>query len=783
MPLLPLLAALAIAPADTVRLVLVATTDVHGYVTEWDYLQNISWPGGFARAATVVDSLRARYPGQVILVDAGDALNGSPMSSYVARIAPRTPHPAIEAMNLLGYDAATPGDRDLDFGVEWFRQAIAPSAFAWISGNLQVLPADTNLFSTYTVISRKNVRVGITGFTTPGAMIWNGDRLRGKLRVRPIEPTVQPVLRELRQDADLMIVLLHSGLDGPSTYDTAGVGPEQVGARLANAALKPDLVVLGHSLGEIRDTVINGVHYVQPRADGRGLSVVHVTMVSKAGGGYAPVSIRGERVSIEDALPSSRITRRLTDPHEGLLRWSSTVIGESDRRLSLAGARVEDTPLLRSLHDLQRRITKAELSALAVADPRAAVAEGEITQGEIMRVYPWDFTLRAIRLSGAQLKAFLEQSARYFYADSTGRVATNRFVSPVNYEVVHGAQYTIDLSQPMGSRVTRLDVRGRAVVPTDSFTLALSSYRQQGSGNYGMLTGARVTYDKGESIRDLFIADINRRRGITLSDMSTPDLTLAPAPLAARARAIFVRDIAAAPPPETPPPLNLPTTPTPRDLARQDSILREQDKREAAARATVATMRLPAETDLGKGLPRLLADAYRNVTRADVGIVRQSEVGAGLPSGPLTATQIASGVKGEERLMTLVLTGKQLMGVLEQVVSSAVPCCELAGVRVEYDSAAKPFERIRDVKLPGNRSIDSKRQYRVAISSALIESDVFVLGASDCRDKGGCKTDGAVGRFTVEPLDRTAGEVLGEYLRRLAQPVDPPSDRRLVTRR
>lgn len=783
MPLLPLLAALVIAPADTVRLVLVASTDVHGYVTDWDYLQNISWPGGLARAATLVDSLRAQYPGSVVLVDAGDALNGSPMSSYIAKVAPRTPHPAIEAMNLMGYDVATAGDRDLDYGADWFRQTIGPSAFAWVSGNVHVLPADTNLFQTYTVLTRRNVRVGITGFTTPGAMVWNGDGLRGKLRVGAVEPMVAPVLREMRQDADLMIVLLHSGLDGPSTYDTTGIGPEQMGSRLANAALKPDLVVLGHSLGDIRDTVLNGVHYVQPRADGRGLSVVHITMVSKAGGGYAPVSIRADRVSVEETAASTKVTRRLSDPHEGFLRWSSTVIGESDRRLSLAAGRVEDTPLLRSLHDLQRRTTRAQLSAIAVADPRATVMEGEITQGEIMRVYPWDYTLRAVKISGAQLKAFLEQSARYFYADSTGRVATNRFVAPANYEVVSGAQYTIDLSQPMGSRITQLAVRGRPVTPTDSFTLALSSYRSQGSGNYGMLKGARVVYDKGETIRDLFIADINRRRGIALSDMSAPEFQLAPAPLAAKAKAIFVRDAAAPPPPDAPPPIQLPTTPTPRDLARQDSILREQDRREAAERAVVATLRLPAESNLGKGLLRLMADAYRNVFRADLAIVEASEAGEGLPAGPLVNAQIAAAVRTDQPLMTITMTGKQLMMVLEQAVKEDAPCCELAGIRVEYDSTARPFERIRDVKLSGNRSIDSKRQYKVAVSTALVQSGVFLLGASDCKAKGGCKVDGGINHFTVETSEHTSGTVFRDYLRRMAQPIEAPSDRRLIARR
>src|SRR4029079_1537304 len=95
-------AAVAAARADTTHLVLVATTDVHGHATEWDYVADRPFPGGLSRAATVIDSLRARYPGRVSVLDAGDLIEGEPFADYYARVAPRDPHPAIEAMNLIG---------------------------------------------------------------------------------------------------------------------------------------------------------------------------------------------------------------------------------------------------------------------------------------------------------------------------------------------------------------------------------------------------------------------------------------------------------------------------------------------------------------------------------------------------------------------------------------------------------------------------------------------------------------------------------------------------------
>ena len=58
---LPLSARLA--AQDTTHIVVVSTTDVHGHASGWDFVEGRPFPGGLTRAATVIDSLRARYPG------------------------------------------------------------------------------------------------------------------------------------------------------------------------------------------------------------------------------------------------------------------------------------------------------------------------------------------------------------------------------------------------------------------------------------------------------------------------------------------------------------------------------------------------------------------------------------------------------------------------------------------------------------------------------------------------------------------------------------------------
>ena len=108
-----------------------------------------------------------------------------------------------------------------------------------------------------------------------------------------------------------------------------------------------------------------------------------------------------------------------------------------------------------------------------------------------------------------------------------------------------GVIYNVDLSRPAGQRIRGLAYEGRIVQPTDSFTLALNSYRQAGGGGYSMLAGARVVYDKGEDIRELLVDEIRRVRTIQATAYLRPSWAIIPDPARAAARAAFVPAAAA----------------------------------------------------------------------------------------------------------------------------------------------------------------------------------------------------------------------------------------------
>ena len=152
-----LLAALAAPPPDTTHLVLVATTDVHGRAYGWDYVTDRPFGGGLARVATVVDSLRARYPGRVLVFDSGDLIQGDPFAAVAAADTTPGGNAVIRAMNLVGYDAATPGNHEFNWGLETMHRALGAASYHVVSGNIVVLPADTLMYPPFVVLQRGGV--------------------------------------------------------------------------------------------------------------------------------------------------------------------------------------------------------------------------------------------------------------------------------------------------------------------------------------------------------------------------------------------------------------------------------------------------------------------------------------------------------------------------------------------------------------------------------------------------------------------------------------------------
>ncbi|MBL0172851.1 MAG: 5'-nucleotidase C-terminal domain-containing protein [Gemmatimonadaceae bacterium] len=538
--------ALSAQGADRYDLVVAATTDVHGRLRAWDYYANAADPTRtLAGAATIVDSLRRANPGRVVLVDGGDLLQGNPLLFVAAKVNQPPVHPAIAAMNVMQYDAAVLGNHEFNYGVPLLKRAVSQAAFPFLAANVRDA-GGTPFVAPMTMITRRMprggvVRIGIIGGTTPGSMVWDAENLRAaRLTITDIIPAVRRSVADARrQRADVIVVLLHSGLNEEATYDTVAtqLPSENVAARLPREIDGIDLVVYGHSHRELVDSTINGALLMQPRNWAASVAVASLTM-ERLRGRWHVAAHRGQSVRVAGHAESPTVLAATTASHQAAVAWVMAPAGRTTVAWRADSARVADMPVTDLVNEIMRRATGADLSATAAFSIDAGLDSGIITIAALSKLYPYENLLRAVKISGAQLRAYLEHSARYYRSlDANGRAPADGIVDPAipgfNFDVVAGADYTIDLARPLGSRLVRLTVHGRTVAPTDSFTMALNSYRASGGGGYTMLVGAPVVYRRDVDIRQLVIDEVQRvaslGKALIPAEYATRNWTLEPA--------------------------------------------------------------------------------------------------------------------------------------------------------------------------------------------------------------------------------------------------------------
>jgi len=366
-----------------VDLVVAATTDTHGRLRSWDYYANAAEPQrGLTRIATIVDSLRGANPGRVLLVDAGDLLQGNPLTYVAARIdsSSRRPHAVAAAMNAMNYDAAAIGNHEFNYGLPTLRRMMHDAHFPMLAANAYT-PKGAHAFDSWKIVERQGVKIGIVGGTTPGSNLWDRDNLANRVIVRDIVPSVGEGVKAARAaGADIVVVLLHSGLGEPSSYDTvtSGVASENVSARVAREVPGIDLIVFGHSHKELADSVINGTLLIQPKnwATSLGVATLRVT---REGSHWRVAEKHGQLIPAAGHAENAAVLATTATAHNETVAYVTEPIGTTTVAWRADSARVVDTPLIDFILDVERKATGAQLASTAAFSLDANLAAGPIT--------------------------------------------------------------------------------------------------------------------------------------------------------------------------------------------------------------------------------------------------------------------------------------------------------------------------------------------------------------------------------------------------------------------
>lgn len=497
---------------DRVTITVLETSDLHANLLPWNYARAAAGDWGLARVATRVRRIRASEP-NVLLLDGGDTIQGAPAAWLEARRPAGGPHFMAAAMNALAYDAMAVGNHEFNFGLDVLRRAQKDSRFPWLSANTRNAADGSPAFPEYVVKVLGGVRVGVLGLTTPNIPGWEPAANRPGLTWEDPVDTAKRLVPMLRTKlrCDVVVVLIHSGLEAdPETGESYGTEHENRVLALAKAVPGIDLILTGHTHRLVPLTRVNGVPVIQPGRWGEALARVDL-VVERSKGKAKVVEAKGELLPSDASIEPDPEIAAIAGPwHERALAYLNEPIATATGPFPGDRARLEDTALLDLVNDTQLAATGADLSLTSLLPFRfEGWAAGPITVRQVYALYPYENQLVVLQIDGARLRGVLEHAATYYgsaeWRDGHLVLTPRAGMTPYNFDVLEGASYRIDPTAPEGQRVRDLRFRGRDVKDDDTFTLAVNSYRAQGSGGYTALKGAKVVRTVNDEIRELLV--------------------------------------------------------------------------------------------------------------------------------------------------------------------------------------------------------------------------------------------------------------------------------------
>lgn len=505
---------------------LLGTTDLHGNLFPVDYYANRPANRGLAKIATLVKQARAEAS-NVLLLDSGDTIQGTPLAYHFARVDTTKPNPTIAAMNALRYDAMAVGNHEFNFGLPVLLKAKREAKFPMLGANIlwEEAPGKpgprtaTEYFRPYIIKVIGGVKVGIVGLVTPGIPRWEIPEHYSGYTFEQMVPAAQRVIPEIRQRADVVVVIVHSGLerDANDQPQRQGIPGENAVYALAEKVPGIDVILYGHSHQEMAEKNIKGVLLAQARNWGQSLARADVVLERAPDRTWKIISKKSTVIPVNDSVAADPEILELARPyHETTQAALDAPIAESTADLDGSRARYEEHPFVDLIHKVQMEYGKADISFATLFLPTARIPAGKVSVRQIASLYIYENTLYTIELTGAEVRAALEHSASFFPAWPLKESERIRLPG-YNADIAEGVEYEIDLTQPPGSRVQNLLWKGKPIDPAAKFRVAVNNYRYSGGGQYAMFKDKKLLYTSPQEVRELMIEYVRRTASLPVT--------------------------------------------------------------------------------------------------------------------------------------------------------------------------------------------------------------------------------------------------------------------------
>ncbi|AYV34992.1 bifunctional metallophosphatase/5'-nucleotidase [Erysipelothrix rhusiopathiae] len=483
------------------KLKIVVTTDVHGNIFPTNYTSRENLEDyGLARISTAVKQFRNE--GNVLLLDNGDAFQGTPLLTYAHQHAQTVTNPIAQCFNAMDYDFINLGNHDFNYGPEILNKYINENNAPLLTSNIEI---EGNVPGSTQILTYEGKKIALIGVLTQYIPHWERPAHIQNMSFKGAFEHLQKEVQRVRNDVDYVIAMYHGGLErDPQTGEpTERLTGENEGYAMTDIE-GLDILITGHQHRSFIETV-NGVLVTQNTFKAKEFITIDLDLETG--------SADAQRLSAADYDIDQDLLQPLESLQNKTQTWLDQPVGTLENMDVMIDdeldARLHKHPLVSLLNQIQLKRSGAQISSVALFNGAQGFNKS-ITMRELVSTYLYPNTLVVKKMSGKALREMIEFSAHYFSLDGTHQIVPSpEYVEPkpqhYNYDMLDGVDYTLDISKPRGSRVVSLTYQDKPVLDTDEFTVVVNNYRAMGGGNYTMVAESETLDDIQEEMVDVIM--------------------------------------------------------------------------------------------------------------------------------------------------------------------------------------------------------------------------------------------------------------------------------------